>query len=353
MPNIQVIIQNIVQVFVNQADPANKRDQRRWDKNLNGKEIVAGFYTEISFSDGSTVQAARGSRLTTDSETNFHNPFGEFRYLLKPFRCPFPNQRCKVITPHAGIWAKGTEFAVEVNAQTTSVWVLDGSLEVSDPGGKKTVPVATNQYVTVGNNGVISDPKGFDPQRLSRWWENKTDDFLFLPVLLAGALLIVLVRLLGRLASALKQRQMASSVRALPLLGAVAVIGAAALPWVSSWSAIAGFGIVRTFHFVDYPFGLLAAGMGAENAARIGAVLLGVLGGILVLAPGTSAARRICGLLAALGACAYATLLGVGTVFGGLGPGVGIAVAFVGGLLISTSRAFRGPQPAPTTQTPG
>ena len=60
--------------------------------------------------------------------------------------------------------------------------------------------------------------------------------------------------------------------------------------------------------FLDFRFGLLAAGMGAESAARAGAALLGLLGSILVVAPGPSARRRICGFLEALIACVYATL---------------------------------------------
>ncbi len=349
-PNLVVIIQNFLSLFVKSAAPPIK--DLAMNKNVKpGQEIVADFYTEVFFSDGSTAQAAKGARFTVDSETSVHSVFGRYRYLWKPFRCPFKNQRCKIVTPQAGIWVRGTEFVVEVDAQTTNVWVLHGSLEVSDPGGNKTVPVAANQYVTVRNNGVVSDPKGFDPQRLSHWWQIGTEDLPYLPLLLAGTSLIVLVLLLGRLASALKRRQMAASGRvgkALPLLGGVAVVGAAALPWISSWSALPGFGIVRTFQFLDFPFGLLSAGMGAESAARAGAALLGLVGVLLVFVPGASAGRRICGLLAALVACAYATLIGVGTVFGGLGPGAGIVLALVGGLLLATSRATRGSRPVAT-----
>lgn len=118
---------------------------------------------------------------------NLHVELGEMhlREKLARFRCPagyepapgptlskWIGARCRnVTTPQAGALVRGTEFTVEVSSDSTEFRVFEGTLDVSDLGGVKTVRVGANQTTTVPAGGVPSDPTSFDPKLVERWWE--------------------------------------------------------------------------------------------------------------------------------------------------------------------------------------
>jgi hypothetical protein len=132
-------------------------------------------------------------------------------------------------------------------------------------------------------------------------------------------------------------------IRALPLIGAVAIAVSAALPWIPSG------GLVPTQNGFDVPFQFLfdpEGTVGGRGGVTIGValVLLGVIGGLLTFVPITGAIRRAFGGIAIAMAGAYmaqwARLLGDsggGASFTDV-VGFGAYVALAGGVLLAAGR---------------
>jgi ferric-dicitrate binding protein FerR (iron transport regulator) len=67
---------------------------------------------------------------------------------------------------------RGTQFVTNVDKdRTTTLTVLEGSVEFSDLNKKKTVVVKKNQTSVVKPGGLPSEPVSIDEKRIPIWWE--------------------------------------------------------------------------------------------------------------------------------------------------------------------------------------
>ncbi len=79
-----------------------------------------------------------------------------------------------VKTPTAICGIRGTQFLVNVDSEkTTEVVVLDGTVEVSDSGGKKTILVKAGYMLKVIKGQNLPKPSPVDLNRITRWWETE------------------------------------------------------------------------------------------------------------------------------------------------------------------------------------
>lgn len=75
-------------------------------------------------------------------------------------------------TPQAIAGVRGTQFLVNVEADgTTTLTVLEGTVEFSDLNEKKTVVVGKNQRSVVLPGGLPAEPISIDVERIPIWWE--------------------------------------------------------------------------------------------------------------------------------------------------------------------------------------
>jgi hypothetical protein len=61
-------------------------------------------------------------------------------------------------------------FELIGNSSETTVYLFNGTLEVSDLTGNNTVTVGANQTVTMAAGGLITAPTAFDPTTVDQWW---------------------------------------------------------------------------------------------------------------------------------------------------------------------------------------
>ncbi|MBU1613069.1 FecR family protein, partial [Patescibacteria group bacterium] len=168
-----------------------------------GKAVKSGDdeRIEIEMPDGSLIQLDAGATFTPVSDHEVQSVFGRYRYMWQPFHdgnCivgqSLARQACrKVKTRDAILGITGTEFLVETDETGTRVTVLDGSLAVTDLGGKKTVEVKAGQTTFIKHGGVPEDPTAYDPAKIDRWWEKKTQAQATLDLVMLIALGFVLL----------------------------------------------------------------------------------------------------------------------------------------------------------------
>ncbi|MEA3485559.1 MAG: FecR family protein [Candidatus Aerophobetes bacterium] len=112
--------------------------------------------------------------VNTDSECKFKTERlleqfkGELFYKIRKLE---PHQ-FEIRTPVAAIGVRGTQFVTNVDKDgTTTLTVLEGSVEFSDLNKKKTVVVKKNQTSVVKPGGLPSEPAHINPGQIPRWWE--------------------------------------------------------------------------------------------------------------------------------------------------------------------------------------
>lgn len=75
-------------------------------------------------------------------------------------------------SPVAALAVRGTEFVTSVDTDgTTTLTVLEGTVEFSDLNRETTVTVEENQMSVVNPEGLPSEPVSIDPNQIPRWWE--------------------------------------------------------------------------------------------------------------------------------------------------------------------------------------
>ncbi len=81
-------------------------------------------------------------------------------------------QQFEIRTPVSIVGMRGTQFVTNVDKdRTTTLTVLEGSVEFSDLNKKKTVVVKKNQTSVVKPGGLPSEPVSIDEKRIPIWWE--------------------------------------------------------------------------------------------------------------------------------------------------------------------------------------
>jgi hypothetical protein len=92
---------------------------------------------------------------------------------------------------------RGTELIIDVvDDRSTTVKVLEGTVELSDPDGSKTVRIGAGESSTVELDGLPSDPVAFDPGTIDRWWEEGRGFQLWWAIAPAVIIVIIIVALL-------------------------------------------------------------------------------------------------------------------------------------------------------------
>jgi len=78
----------------------------------------------------------------------------------------------KVHTPTVAVAVRGTQFLLsEVEGKGTEVIVFEGSIELSDLKGRKTVIVSAGYKAEVPVNGIPLEPYKVDLTKIEKWWE--------------------------------------------------------------------------------------------------------------------------------------------------------------------------------------
>lgn len=119
--------------------------------------------------DGGKVDLKEGAKLKFHSNDEIEMISGVFKFLIKHLR---GGEIKKFRTGDMVAVLRGTEFLVEARDNgSTTVKVIDGTVEVSDTQGKGTVQVAAGQETKTVKGGLPAKPKVFDPKNLDNWWE--------------------------------------------------------------------------------------------------------------------------------------------------------------------------------------
>ncbi len=144
-----------------------------------GDEVRTGPNSKavIELPDGHTIQLAPGSVFRVLDEDNgiFELISGRIRAIIKKFA-----KRFEVRTPAAVTSVRGTEFTLDVgNDGTTTVTVLQGSVEVRDLASNASVSLEPSQGITIPKvpGGLQQqDMRGrvttVTPGLIERWWED-------------------------------------------------------------------------------------------------------------------------------------------------------------------------------------
>jgi len=112
--------------------------------------------------------------VNTESECKFKTDKlleqmkGELFYKIRKLE---PHQ-FEIRTPVSVIGPRGTQFVTSVEEDgTTTLTVLEGTVEFSDLDKKKTVVVKKNQRSVVKPGGLPAEPVSIDERRIPIWWK--------------------------------------------------------------------------------------------------------------------------------------------------------------------------------------
>lgn len=136
-----------------------------------GDTVVAeGKSKKVIFmQDGGKIDLKEGAKIKFHSEDEIEAQSGIFRFLINKLT---EGKVKKIRTGDMVIGIRGTEFLIDVGANSsTTVKVIDGTVEASSVDGKGTVQVAAGQETKTARGGLPAKPKAFDPEVLDQWWE--------------------------------------------------------------------------------------------------------------------------------------------------------------------------------------
>jgi hypothetical protein len=125
----------------------------------------------IAIGEGQVVLMAPGSEPNSPLKFALNsdpaNPSaGEIVY----FRRPMSLSEMDLIMQAAIIRDTDTEFEVIGNSTRVTVYVFNGSVQLSNPAGTSTVTVGANQTATMATGGLVAGPTAFDPTTVDHWW---------------------------------------------------------------------------------------------------------------------------------------------------------------------------------------
>lgn len=124
---------------------------------------------EITLPNESKVKVAQDTEAVFKSESFLEVVKGKLHDLIKNLK---PKSKFEINTPTSIVGVRGTEYAIEVeNNGTTVVRVFDGEVEFSDKENKSIVIVKKNQQSTTKPGGLPSDPIQLNPSQFLRWWK--------------------------------------------------------------------------------------------------------------------------------------------------------------------------------------
>lgn len=124
---------------------------------------------EIILPNESEVKVAQDTEAVFKSESFLEVVKGKLHDLIKNLK---PKSKFEIYTPTSIVGVRGTEYAIEVeNDGTTVVRVFDDEVEFSDKENKRIVIVKKNQQSTTKPGGLPSDPIQLNPSQFLRWWK--------------------------------------------------------------------------------------------------------------------------------------------------------------------------------------
>jgi hypothetical protein len=134
-------------------------------QDINDYKVELGDGTIILLSSEKVSNMITASRLSIPKPT-----YAEPQTLLyvgdsRPQHIPF-----RIETPDAIISDTETEFQVIVNSTGTTVYTLEGTVEVSDLDGLNTVQIDAGQTITLHNGVPIGVPIAFNVNSIDKWW---------------------------------------------------------------------------------------------------------------------------------------------------------------------------------------
>jgi len=160
----------------------------------NGREVTARPLTlraedEILTGDDGQIEIAFLDGTMIRISSNCHFVFGEFiQEITKPesfwdriwglikgrIWSVIRGKSCQIQTRTAITGVRGTELTLEVAEDgTTTLMVLEGTVEFSDLNLMQTTFVTQYQTSFVPLGGTPSSPRSIDPKEIDRWWEWK------------------------------------------------------------------------------------------------------------------------------------------------------------------------------------
>ena len=192
---------------------------------------------------GGQVDVGAGGRVVANPPFNLDVGSGQMhlRENLVSFHCPswtqpFPPEttlqdwigvRCRTVTtPQAGALVKGTEFSVTVSAESTTFWVFEGQIEVSDLSHRGAVLLGPGQTTTVFTGKTPTAPAAFDTgDSTLRWWESEPSDAEVAVIVLVTLGLFFLVYFLPAIVVLARRPERWRMIGLLDLLAGWTVIG--------------------------------------------------------------------------------------------------------------------------------
>jgi len=124
---------------------------------------------EVYFLDGEGVIRLGPNSSFTLKEDTLNQQLIEFLKGNIQFEAGRP---FKVYTPNVVVAVRGTQFLLsEVEGKGTEVIVFEGSIELSDLKGRKSVIVNAGYKAEVPVKGIPLEPYKVDLAKIERWWE--------------------------------------------------------------------------------------------------------------------------------------------------------------------------------------
>jgi hypothetical protein len=139
-----------------------------------GDTVTAGDneVKTVVFEDGSKIMLNKGTSFTYINNNEVSAGLsGQFDFFIQKIKL----RQFKLRTPTAVTSVRGTNFLADTDSDgATTIKMLDGTVDVSDPDGKKTVQVKTGYQLTVDKSGTIGTPKKLALTTGDKWYQSIT-----------------------------------------------------------------------------------------------------------------------------------------------------------------------------------
>jgi hypothetical protein len=156
---------------------------------------------EIHFLDGTVIIVSSNCCISmnkiveelTKEETFWARIWGRIREEAWRTWCQIRGKPWRIETPTVAVAVRGTEFTLEAaEDNTTTLTVLEGTVEFSDLAMTGSVLVGGYQSSVMSPGGTPSSPTSIDPAEIDRWWEWE-DDGTEIPLGTPPAVAIIVV----------------------------------------------------------------------------------------------------------------------------------------------------------------
>jgi hypothetical protein len=135
-----------------------------------------GGYLELEMEDGAQIRLGGSSYFLFQKRESCRSIYrftsGHLRSTRDHSESQTPAcEQQQFQLPHGILTARGTDFTIDVVADSAVITVFDGNLEIQRPGSEQTILLKRGERLELSANGAPGKPSSFTRDSIVPWWK--------------------------------------------------------------------------------------------------------------------------------------------------------------------------------------